>query len=377
MTETISKIKLDLRSKQADFLLFMTILLLLGIGTMMVFSASSASSRIIRGNSYELLIKQLVFATLGIVLMIAFSFIDYRKLAKLTIPLYIGTVGVLILVLLVGITKNNAKRWLGAGTLSFQPSEVAKVTVVFLVSYVLSHPKYRDKARSLWGLLMYMLPVVVMMGLIYLQPHISCIMILGAVMVVMMFVGGVSFYNFALLGVCGVGVVALAFLKFAHVGRRIFAFLDPFSVASDEGYQVVQSLYAIGSGGLFGRGLGQSVQKYLYLPEPYNDFIFSILAEELGFFGVFIVLFLFGVFIWRGYKIAACANDLLGTLLATGITTIVAVQTIMNVAVVTSSMPATGISLPFFSYGGTSLLILMASMGILLNISKNSKYVKF
>lgn len=377
MTETVSKIKLDLRSKQPDFLLFMTIILLLGIGTMMVFSASSASSHIIRGNSYDLLKKQLIFAFFGIVLMVVVSFIDYKILAKFTIPLYFGTIGLLILVLLIGITRNNAKRWLGAGVFSFQPSEVAKITVVFLVSYVLSHPKYRDKARSMWGLLMYVLPVGVLMGLIFLQPHISCIMILGAVLVVMMFVGGASFYNFALIGSgCLMGIV-LAFLKFDHVGRRIFAFLDPFSVASDEGYQVVQSLYAIGSGGLFGRGLGQSVQKYLYLPEPYNDFIFSIMAEELGFFGVFIVLFLFGVFIWRGYKIAACANDLLGTLLATGITTIVAIQTIMNVAVVTSSMPATGISLPFFSYGGTSLLILMASMGVLLNISKNSRYVKF
>lgn len=324
MNETLQKIKVDLRSKQPDFILFMTIILLLGIGTMMVFSASSATSHIIRGNSYELLKKQLVFAVLGIVVMIIFSFIDYRFLAKFTIPLYIGTIGLLILVMLIGVTKNNAKRWLGTGTFTFQPSEIAKITVVFFVAFILSHPKFRDKARTVWGLLMYVFPVGVLMGFIFLQPHISCIMIIGAVLVVMMFVGGASFYNFAIIGTGCVSGIVLAFFKFEHVGERIFAFIDPFSVASDEGYQVVQSLYAIGSGGLFGRGIGQSVQKYLYLPEPYNDFIFSILAEELGFFGVFLVLFLFGVFIWRGYKIAACANDLLGTLIATGITTIVA-----------------------------------------------------
>ncbi len=373
--------KITLRNRQPDFWLLLTIVLLLGIGTMMVFSASTASSYNMSSSSsaYGILIKQLIFAVLGLVVMILVSLIDYKLIGRFSIVLFGISIALLAAVQIpgLGITHNRAKRWLGFGGFEFQPSEILKVAAVLFLAYVFSHPKIQPKAVTLRGLLIYLLPMGAAFGLLYLQPHVSCIIIVGLTLAVMMFLGGVKLPTFLVLGATAAGGAVVVFMRVKHVATRLFAFLDPFEYASGDGYQVVQSLYAIGSGGLFGRGLGKSVQKYLYLPEPYNDFILSILAEELGFFGVAVVVLLFAIFIWRGYKIAICAPDRFGSLVAAGITTIIATQVVMNIAVVTSSMPVTGISLPFFSYGGTSLLIMMANMGILLNISKQSQYAKF
>ncbi len=372
--------KLKIRGSQPDFWLLLSIIILLGLGTMMVFSASTASSYSMsdQSTSYDILIKQFIFAILGIGLMFFMSFVDYKLIGKFTLLIYAGSIGLLGLVPLIGVIHNGARRWLNFG-IEFQPSEIFKIAVVLFLAYVFSTPKIREKAVTLWGILIYMAPVGVGLLLLILQPHVSCIIIIGCVMLVMMFIGGVKPATFILMFGLAAALVIIVFTQdqFSYIVERVFAFRNPEADPSGDGYQIMQSLYAIGSGGLFGRGLGQGVQKYLYLPEPYNDFILSILAEELGFFGVFIVIALFAVFVWRGYKISICAPDKFSSLVACGITTIIAVQATMNIAVVTSSMPVTGISLPFFSYGGTSLSIMMASMGILLNISKQSKYAKF
>ncbi len=274
----------------------------------------------------------------------------------------------------------GAKRWISLGFISFQPSEVAKIGLIIFYASLLTQNKGR--IREMWKGFFYpiawLLPIIAI--LIGVQNHLSATILITAIIAVMMLMAGSRLKYFLTFGVAGVtaGLGALfAYAKMTNKGMfritRLITFLDPFAYVQDEGWQVVQSLYAIGSGGLFGVGLGNSTQKYLYIPEAHNDFIFSIIAEELGFLGCVFVIALFAIFIWRGILIAIKAPDMFGSLLAAGITTMVGLQAIINIAVVTSSMPNTGMPLPFFSYGGTSLLILMASVGILLNISRAAK----
>ncbi len=370
---------MTLRNRQVDFWLVLTILILLGMGTMMVFSSSSAASYVKLHSSYALLLKQLLWAGVGIMVMVFFSLIDYHIMGRYAIPIFLAATALLGVVLIPGIGKefNNARRWLGVGGLTFQPSEVMKLAAVLLFAYLFANTKYIKRMKSIVGFGICLGIIGVIALLLAKEPHISCAIIIAAVCIILMFMGGVKLRYFLATGAIGAAAAVFAIVRFEYIRTRVLAFLNPFAYASDDGYQVVQSLLAIGSGGLTGKGLGQSVQKFLYLPEPYNDFIFSILAEELGFLGVVIVLALFGVFIWRGYKIAIHAPDRFGTLTAAGITSIIAVQVLMNIAVVTSSMPVTGVSLPFFSYGGSSLSIMMINMGLLLNISKQSDYNKF
>lgn len=372
---------------QPDFWFLLVVILLLGIGTMMVFSASSASAytKTDSSTAYDILKDQIVYAILGIIVMGIVSLVDYKFIGRFTFVFYVFTLALLALVQTpLGRTYNGARRWLSLG-LEFQPSEFLKLAAVLYMAYVLSHPKIREKSTRLWGILIYGVPLLLGIALVAIQPHISCVVIVGGMVVLMMFVGGVKAPTF-IAGIAGVAVLAIAVvvwgvasgeLNFGYIAERFETFRHPEADPSDKGYQIMQSLYAIGSGGLFGRGFGQSVQKYLYLPEPYNDFIFSILAEELGFVGVALVIILFAVLIVRGYKISSYAPDRFGSLVAFGITTNIAIQVAMNIAVVSNFMPVTGVSLPFFSYGGTSLVIIMANMGILLNISKQSRYAKF
>ena len=370
---------MNLKNRQVDFWLVMTILILLALGTMMVFSSSSAASYVKFESSFSLLLKQLLWVGIGLFVMLFVSKIDYHFIGKFSMQIFAIAVILIILVLIpgVGISLNNARRWLGVGSLTFQPSELMKLGMVLLFSYLLSNSRYVKKMGGIKGFAIMLGIIGGVAGLLFLQPHVSCIIIIGMVSVILMFVAGVKLRYFLVVGGVAATGAIIAFASLNHVRERLTTFLDPFAYSSDEGYQVVQSLLAIGSGGLTGKGLGQSVQKYLYLPEPYNDFIFSILAEELGFIGVIVVFSLYCVFLWRGYKIALHAPDRFGCLVATGITTLIAVQVLMNIAVVTSSIPVTGVSLPFFSYGGTSLVIMMINMGILLNISKESNYEKF
>lgn len=316
--------------------------------------------------------------------MYIISKIDYRIYKKFYKLAYIASIVILSLVVLPGIGSGakGATRWLNLGFVSFQPSELAKIgLIVFYAAYLSEH---RTELNSFkYGFikpLMYLIPPVII--LFFLQDHLSACIIIIAVTSIMMIMAGsrVKYFLTAgiaagFAGIAGILILAQSTGKGDFRLARLTTFLNPWADATGDGWQVIQGLYAIGSGGLFGVGLGQSKQKYLYIPEPHNDFIFAVLAEELGFIGCIAVITLFAIFIWRGTITAMKAKDCFGSLLAVGITSLIGVQAIMNIAVVTSSMPATGISLPFFSYGGTALVILLCSVGILLNVSRSSSKV--
>lgn len=340
-----------------DFTLVITILLLLGIGLVMVLSASSPSALSESGNSYAYFSKQLIFAILGLIAMAIISKIDYRFYQKFYKHAWWISLLLLIAVKVAGREVNGAKRWIYVTeTLSFQPSEMVKFLMIIFYAGILL--KNRDDlplyGKGLIKHIMFLAPLI---GLLLLQPHLSASVVIIGIVCVMMIVAGCKFKHFLFTGL-GVGIPGLAALIAIEPYRlkRFVTFLDPWSDIRGDGWQVVQSLYAIGSGGLFGVGLGDSKQKYLYIPEPHNDFIFSILSEEIGFIGCAVVLILFAVFIWRGVLIAMKAPDMFGSLVAIGITALVAIQVIINVAVVTSSMPATGMPLPFFSYRWYSII---------------------
>lgn len=331
------------------------------------------------GNSYYYVIRQAGFALVGIFLMFVISKIDYRIYKNFYKIAYVASIIALVSVVIpgIGVEVKGATRWINLGFGSFQPSEIAKVgLIVFYAGYLTEH---KNELGFFWKgcfkSFCFLIPPIAI--LFFLQDHLSASVVIIAIISIMMIMAGTKLKHFLTLGVTGgsaavAGMLILATMKDKGSFRlaRLTTFLNPWSDPTGDGWQVIQGLYAIGSGGLFGVGLGQSKQKYLYIPEPHNDFIFAIIAEELGFIGCFVVISLFAVFIWRGIIIAMKAPDSFGSLLAVGITSLVGIQAIINIAVVTSSMPATGMSLPFFSYGGTALLILLCSMGILLNISR-------
>lgn len=362
---------LNFSDNSIDYTLLITILLLLSLGLIMVLSASSPTALSESGNSYTYFVKQAIFAIVGLFCMFVISKINYKIYRKFYILGYIASVVLLLLVILIGKNVNGAKRWIGiTESLSFQPSEMVKIFMIVFYAALLTRNKDNLKKFGKGFLLnfVFLIPIA---GLLMLEPHFSATMVISAIVLVMMILAGCKLWHVIILGVTA-GIPGLIFMvvKASYRLKRVTAFLDPWSDKLGDGWQVVQSLYAIGSGGLFGSGLGQSKQKYLYLPEPQNDFIFSVLAEELGFIGCLFVIILFAILIWRGILIAIKAPDMFGSLLAIGITSLIAIQSIINIAVVTSSMPATGMPLPFFSYGGTALLILLCEMGILLNISR-------
>ena len=369
-------------NKPFDFILFIVILLLLALGIVMVLSASAPSALAETGNSYAYVKTQAISAVIGIILMLIISKIDYRIYKKFRRPLYVISVILLFIVLIpgVGYVANGALRWINLGFTTFQPSEIVKIA---LIIYYAAYLTEKRDVLSKWSTgffkpLCLLIPII--FPLVIVQDHLSATLVIIAIISVMMLMAGTKLRHFIITGVpiATVGIIALILLaKYADIGTfrlaRLTAFIDPWADPTNTGYQVIQSLYAIGSGGLFGVGLGNSTQKYLYLPEPQNDFIFSVIAEELGFIGCLGVIILFGIFIWRGVLIAMKAPDSFGSLIAVGITSLVGLQAIINIAVVTSSMPNTGMPLPFFSYGGTALLILLCAVGILLNISRYQK----
>lgn len=353
-----------------DFLICIVVFILLALGIVMVLSASAPSALAEGESSYLYAGKQLFFAILGLIAMFVISKIDYRLYKKFYWPIYFISCAILLLVLIpkIGVEAGGAKRWVAfPGLGQFQPSEFTKIgLIIFYAGYLADH---KNEMKDLWkGFvrpLCFLLPPIAILYLV--QNHLSASLIVAMITCVMMIVAGARVLHFAVAGaVGGAGIGAYLLYKINSGGgedsfriNRIISFMNPWADATDTGWQVVQSLYAIGSGGLFGTGLGGSKQKYLYISEPQNDFIFSIIAEELGFVGCVTIIILFAIFIWRGILIAMKAPDIFGGLLATGITSLIAIQVIMNIAVVTSSMPNTGISLPFFSYGGTALLILL------------------
>lgn len=350
------------------------VLLLTAVGLVMLLSASFPSAYYETNDPTHYFTRQAAFAGMGIAAMFIIGRINYQRFRPLARPLLYVAIVLLILVIIPGnpiaVTRNNATRWLGVGDLfTFQPSEIAKVAIVLYFSDSIS--KKKDKMRTLrYGIAPYFVWLVVVAGLVGLEPHLSgAILILGAGAILML-VGGIQWrWVIGALGLAGAGLYFILFVV-GYNTSRFEMWFNPWQDAQGKGYQLSQSLITIGSGGLWGVGLGKSSQKFLYLPEEHNDFIFGIVCEELGLVGALVVIALFALLIIRGYWLALHARDRFGTLLIVGLTTLIAVQTLLNIGVVTGALPTTGISLPFFSYGGTALLIQLASMGVILGVSR-------
>ena len=369
-----------------DMPLLIFILVLLAIGLVMLFSASYANSYYLQGNSYYYISRQAVFAVFGVAAMLLISTFDYHSFHKLAIVIFGVSLFLLVFLLIcryahiesIANWEGDATRWLNFGFVSFQPSEIAKFALIVLFAHMISRNLDRmDTFR--YGVVPYVAIMGLVAALIFLESHLSATLIILALGAIMMFVGGTK-PRWFLIG----GVLVAAVLLFVVVTKggyqmdRIRIWLDPFSSDLDRDltHQTRQSLYSIGSGGLLGVGLGQSRQKYLYLPAPQNDFIFAIVCEELGFVGALVIIVLFALLIWRGVYVSIHARDKFGMLLGLGITFQVGLQAVLNICVVTNTIPNTGISLPFFSYGGTALLMLLGQMGILLNISRSANVEK-
>ena len=356
--------------KSVDYSLVVIICMLLAFGLIMVFSASSANAHYVHGDATYFFKRQLIWAVVGVIVMWLVSRFPYKKLERYVNLLFTVTIIMLLLVPLIGIEVNGARRWLGFGSLTFQPSEFAKITLVlFLAKSLVNNPHRIESLMD--GYIRYVGIIGIVAGIVLIQPHMSGAMIIAISGCIVLFAAGFKLRYFGVSFLGALPLVYTLIMTSEYRRKRFTSFLDPFKDKMDESWQIVQSLYAIASGGLYGMGLGQSRQKYLYIPEPQNDFIFAVICEELGFLGAIFVMFLFALLIWKGIMIAKKAPDEFSALTATGITAIIAVQVLMNIAVVTSSMPVTGVTLPFFSYGGTSLVILLIGMGILLNISRH------
>ena len=371
------------RFKHLDTAFVIIIFALLTYGVIMVFSASYPAALHKTGNAFHFISKHALFVVAGIAVMFIASFVDYHIYRRFAIPIFIVAFILLILVLIPGIGSTMgtfARRWIvigGANGVNFQPSEIMKFAIIVLFSHMIAL-NYKRMGTFTYGVIPFAVVLLAAAGLMVLEPHVSGTILIVAIGFIMMFVGGTKarwFAGLGGLGVAGIGVLAVTG-KLSHVMDRLGGWLDPFADVTGDGWQTVQSLIAIGSGGIMGRGIGNSRQKYLYLPEPYNDFIFSVICEELGLIGALLVIVLFVLFALRGFSIAAKAPDKFGYMLGVGLTTQVCIQAVLNIAVVTNTVPNTGISLPFFSYGGTALLMLLGEMGILLNISRQASIEK-
>lgn len=372
--EAFSGEKGERRPSRADLPFLLLTLFLLTIGVIMVLSASFASAYYdIQGETGHdpvyFFSRQLVFAGAGVGVMFLCSRIPMSTYHRLAPAAMAAALLCLVAVLFIGTVVNGARRWINLGFTTFQPSEITKIAIILYFSSLIC--KYRDRMRTFrYGILPFAAILAAIAALLVLEPHFSATIIVLMLGAVMLFLGGVRLYWF--IGAGGILAVGgfLAIKLVPYVAERVASFADPFSDLTGDGWQIVQSLYAIGSGGLMGLGLGQSRQKYLYLPEEHNDFIFSVVCEELGFIGAAVVLILFALLIVRGYWLSLHAPDRFSFLVGSGITTMLGLQVILNVAVCTNLVPCTGISLPFFSYGGTALLIQMAEAGIMLSISR-------
>ena len=357
--------------ESVDIPFLITLLLVLAVGLTMLYSASCVQSLYDTGyvSSTRYLEKQAVCAAVGLVAMVFVSRIPVDFWLKMAWPLYWGSIVLLLLVLLFGQTVNGAKRWINIAGLQFQPSEIAKFTLILLLAK-LTRGFGSDAKTFRYGVLGFGAALMGILVPLALERHLSAIMLLGMVAVVMMFVAG-SHGKWLLAGAGAAVVFVIVYVSLlGYAGDRITAWFHPEQDPGNTGYQILQSLYAIGSGGLFGLGFGKSKQKYLYLPFQYNDYIFAVVCEELGLVGAVLIIALFAALILRGYWIALRARDRFSTVLAAGLITQIAVQTILNMGVVSNLLPSTGVALPFFSYGGTALAVNLGEMGILLSISR-------
>ncbi len=357
---------------KVDFPFLLLVLLLLAVGLLMLYSASYAQSQY--DTSYQIstkyLQKQAICAVIGLGAMYLFSRIPAKLWYDLAWPLYGLSIVLLLSVLVMGQEVNGAKRWINIAGIQFQPSELAKFAQILLFARLTV--RYGPDARQFrYGVLGFGMSLLGILVPLALEKHLSAIMLMGLVAVVMMYVAGTQ-VKWLLAGAGAAGIFVVIYITFmGYAGDRVSAWLHPELDPGDTGYQILQSLYAIGSGGLFGRGLGRSRQKYLYLPFQYNDYIFAICCEELGLLGALGIVAIFAAMILRGYRIALNAKSRFETILAAGLITLMAVQTTLNLCVVTNLLPSTGIALPFFSYGGTALAVNLGEMGIVLSISRN------
>ncbi len=369
--------RLQRQTGGVDTLFLILILLLLGVGLVMLYSASYAQSEY--DTSYQIstkyLKKQAVCAVLGLICMWIFSKIPAKVWFRTAWTVYFVSIGLLLCVLVVGQSVNGARRWINIGGIQFQPSEIAKFAMIVLFARLtrLFGANAKDFRHGVLGFGLALLGILVPLAL---EKHLSAIMLIGMVGVTMMFIAGTSpkWLGAGALAAVIFVVIYISFMGYA--GDRVTAWLHPEADPGDTGYQILQSLYAIGSGGLFGLGLGKSRQKYLYLPFQYNDYIFAVICEELGLVGALLIIGLFVAVIIRGYWIALRASDRFSTVLAAGLVTLIAVQTALNLGVVTNLLPSTGIALPFFSYGGTALAVNLGEMGIVLSISRQRNSTK-
>ncbi|MCR3921515.1 MAG: stage V sporulation protein E [Firmicutes bacterium] len=363
----------NIRKKEADFILLFTTMTLLAIGIVMVFSASYYVL-LERTDPYFHLRRQVMWATLGLAGMLFFSNYDYWKLKRWTNITLLASVVLLVAVFIpgLGLEIYGARRWIEVGGFTAQPSDFAKLSLILFAAAYLSRKDIRVQNFKEGPL-----PVLVILGIFFAiimkQPDLGTAVAMAAAVMVVIFVAGMPIYQIFLIGSAAIPMVFYLIYSEPYRLQRLMSFRDPWADPLDTGYQIIQSLYAIGPGGLFGVGLGQGRQKMHYLPEPHSDFIFAVIGEELGFIGASSILILFFLLFWRGFKIALSAPDAYGSLLATGITSMIGIQTLMNIGVVTGSIPVTGINLPLISSGGSSLFFTMCSIGVLLNISKYTK----
>jgi cell division protein FtsW len=357
-----------------DIILLIVTFTLLAIGLIMVYSASAVWADYKFNDSFFFAKRQVLFAGVGIVAMFFIMNVDYWTWRTWAKAIVITCFVLLVLVLIPGIgnERNGSRSWIGVGAFSIQPSEFMKLAMIAFLAKFLSERQKLITSFKL-GLVPSLTLVFLAFGMIMLQPDLGTGTVMVGTSVVMIFIAGARISHFAGLGLIGVAGFVGLIISAPYRMKRITSFLDPWQDPLNSGFQIIQSLYAIGPGGLFGLGLGQSRQKFFYLPEPQTDFIFAILAEELGFIGGSFVLLLFALLLWRGIRIALGAPDLYGSFLAVGIIAMIAIQVMINVGVVTGLMPVTGITLPFLSYGGSSLTLMLMAIGVLLNISRYAR----
>jgi len=362
---------MKLKRRSPDFVIFLVTVLLLSIGIIMVFSSSAIRAGVEHNDAFHFLKRQLIWALIGLAGMFSVMNIDYFRYKKWANVLLIINLLLLVLVLIpgVGIEIKGSRRWLGFGPMTLTPSEMMKISLIIFMAKSLS--MNHDKVKFFFrGVVPHLGVLMLVCLLIMLQPDLGTTVAIAGTVFLMLVAAGARAGQLWGMALAGIGVVSAAIAIAPYRMQRVIAFMDPWKYASTWGFQTIQSLYAIGSGGLFGMGLGRSRQKFFYLPEQHTDFIFAILGEELGFIGSALIVTLFLLFVWRGLKIALTTQDTFGSLLAVGITTGIVFQAIINMGVVTGSLPVTGITLPFISSGGSSLLFTLIGVGILLNLSR-------
>lgn len=355
-------------ARRLDYTLLILVLFLVGFGLVTLYSTSAYNGQVKFGDSAYYLKKQFFATALGVAAMYFFSCMDYHVLARAALPGYLVSLALSALVLVAGDSYNGSRRWLSLGPLSFQPSEFAKLSVILFLAYMVSRQKQKKNSILMLGIVLGMvLPIVGLVG----TNNLSTAIIILGIAAIMGFVSSPQYLPFLWMGGAGIGFIAVFLSLESYRLERLEIWKNPENF--EKGFQTIQGLYAIGSGGLFGKGLGESIQKLGFVPEAQNDMIFSIICEELGLAGAVLLILAFTVLIWRFMVIAAHASDLFGALIAAGVMGHIAIQVMLNVAVVTNTIPNTGITLPFISYGGTSVLFLLSEMGLALSVSRWQK----